>query len=108
MDIVARLTAVTDPYVPEVILVTTLWIPHSRNHLHVNHLERNLAHRCASGSVYGWFGSSSGHCDGGCQTTYGTCNTQANALTARDAWMSTAPTARVVASMTTLAATQVA
>lgn len=39
---------------------------------------------------------------------YRTCNAQANALTVRDAWMSTAPMARVVASMTTLAAMQVA
>jgi hypothetical protein len=85
MKLAARLTAVTDPYVPEVVLVTALWIPYSLNHLHVNHLERNLANRCASGSVYGWCGSSSGHCDGGCQTTYGTCNAQVNALTARDA-----------------------
>ncbi|RYN98197.1 hypothetical protein AA0120_g2688 [Alternaria tenuissima] len=59
-------------------------------------------------SVYGWCGSSSGHCDGGCQTAYGTCNAQANALTARDAWMSMAPVTRLTASVTTLAATQVA
>jgi hypothetical protein len=39
---------------------------------------------------------------------YRTCNAQANALTVRDAWMSTAPMARVIASMTTLAAMQVA
>lgn len=39
---------------------------------------------------------------------YGTCNAQANAPTARDAWISVAPVTRVVASITTLAATQVA
>jgi hypothetical protein len=39
---------------------------------------------------------------------YETCNAQANALTARDAWMSVAPVTRLLASMTTLAATQVA
>jgi hypothetical protein len=38
---------------------------------------------------------------------YEKCNAQVNALTGRDAWMSTAPMARVVASMT-LGATQVA
>lgn len=39
---------------------------------------------------------------------YGTCNAQANAPTAKDAWISVAPVTRVVASITTLAATQVA
>lgn len=107
-DLSARLVAVRDPYVLEVVLATALWIPYSVNHLHVNHLKRNLADRCASGSVYGWCGSSSGHCDGSCQTAYETYNAQANAMTARDAWMLMTPVTRVVASMTTLAATYVA
>jgi hypothetical protein len=74
----------------------------------LNKVGRIPANRGFVGSFYGWCGSSSGHCDGGCQTAYGTCNAQANVLTARDAWMSMVPVTREVASMTTLAATQAA
>ncbi|KAH8711818.1 hypothetical protein GQ44DRAFT_776536 [Phaeosphaeriaceae sp. PMI808] len=58
-------------------------------------------------SAYGWCGYEADHCDGGCQTAYGTCNAVVNALTVREA--STSPVQLAVAlgaaTMTTLAAT---
>lgn len=87
--------------------MTAVRIPRLLTRSYVNHLERILANHCASGSTYGWCGSS-GHCDNGCQTAYEKCNAQANGLTARDALLSLAPVMRVVASTTALAATQAA